>query len=89
MSQKEKDRPDPLDLYLDGRLEGEELAAFEERLGRDGDLAAEVDRHRAIEGRLRTAFAPPADAAAIASAALESVTMNPGRAVSWGPGRPG
>ncbi len=89
MSQKEMDRPDLLDLYLDGRLEGEELAAFEERLTRDQELAAEVDRHHAIESRLRIAFAPPADPAAIASAALGMAPMNSGRAVSWDPGRIG
>ena len=89
MSQKEMDRPDPLDLYLDGRLEGEELAAFEERLTRDKELAAEIDRHRAIEGRLRIAFALPQDPAAIASAALGRAPMNPGGAVPWGPGHIG
>lgn len=66
-----------LDRYLDGLLEGDELAAFEKRLEEDPGLAQEVDRHRALEGRLRKAFTPPGDARKIARRVLPRSEIGP------------
>lgn len=52
--------PDPLDLYLDGALEGAELAAFEKRLASDPSLRRAVDQHRRIEAGLKKRFKTPA-----------------------------
>jgi hypothetical protein len=50
---------DPLDLYLDGMLEGPELAAFEQRLAADASLRRLVDQHRRIDRDLKKSFKPP------------------------------
>lgn len=51
---------DPLDLYLDGLLKGEALAQFERRIAAEPALRDLVAQHRAIEGRLKTEYRPPA-----------------------------
>lgn len=48
-----------LDAWLDGRLSGDERARFEARLGAEADLAAELERQRAIDASLRRTFATP------------------------------
>lgn len=45
-------------LYLDGLLEGEELAAFERELASDPTLRAQVEEDRAITGRLGALLGP-------------------------------
>jgi hypothetical protein len=50
---------DPVDLYLDGMLEGPDLAAFEKRLAADASLRRVVDQHRRIERDLKKSFKPP------------------------------
>lgn len=49
-----------LDLYLDGLLVGEELAAFERRLADDTLLRAQVRTQHAVNESLRWSFTPPA-----------------------------
>lgn len=44
--------------YLDGELGPAELTAFEAEMASDPDLAAEVEAHRALAGRLVAAYAP-------------------------------
>lgn len=51
--------PESLDAYLDGTLEGADLAAFEAALAADPALRAEVDLQRRIDGALRHGFALP------------------------------
>lgn len=58
--------PDLLDAYLDGLLEGPDLAAFEATLAADPALRAEVDLQRRIDAILRNSFAPPQQAIAMA-----------------------
>lgn len=50
---------DPLDLYLDGTLEGPELAAFERRIVAEPSLRRIVDQHRRIELGLKKQFKVP------------------------------
>lgn len=45
-------------LYLDGLLEGEELAAFERELESDPTLRAQIEQDRAITARLGTLLGP-------------------------------
>ena len=50
---------DAVEAYLDGRLEGEGLAGFEQRLTEEPDLARQVELGRAVNTRLRSLFQPP------------------------------
>jgi hypothetical protein len=49
-----------LDLFLDGQLTGEPLAAFERVLAGDASLRERVERQRAINDSLRRTFRPAA-----------------------------
>lgn len=54
------DSADGIAMYLDGLLEGDALRAFEERLQKDEALRRAVEEHRAIDLRIRRAYAVPA-----------------------------
>jgi hypothetical protein len=45
-----------LTAYVDGELDGSELARVEQAIAQDARLAQRVARHRALRGRLRKAF---------------------------------
>lgn len=47
-----------LDLFLDGQLQGEPLAAFQRALDGDASLRERVERQRAINASLRRTFRP-------------------------------
>ncbi len=51
--------PTNLDRYLDGLLSGAELAAFQEQLSRDPQLAAQVEAQRRIDDSLRRVMVAP------------------------------
>lgn len=51
--------PDPLDLYLDGMLEGDALAAFERRLSAEEALRRTLENHRTIDAGLKRVFKTP------------------------------
>jgi len=51
--------PSNLDLYLDGLLSGPELAAFQEQMQRDPQLAAQVEAQRRIDESLRRVMVAP------------------------------
>jgi len=48
-----------LEEYIDDRLSAADRAAFDERLGRDPELAAELARQRALDASLARTFRPP------------------------------
>ena len=56
-------RDERLLAYVDGELAGEELATFEAEIATDPDLAAEVEKHRGLAGRLAVARAERAEVA--------------------------
>ncbi len=49
-----------LDLFLDGQLQGDQLATFERALAGDASLRERVERQRAINDSLRRTFRPAA-----------------------------
>jgi len=51
---------EPLDLYVDEQLHGEQRVAFEAQLAREPALNAEYHRQRAIDASLRRSFPSPA-----------------------------
>jgi len=66
----EIDPREQISTYLDGQLQGEELAAFESALGSDAELAAEVDGLRTLVadlGALPPVEAPPGFAEGVLS----------------------
>ncbi|MBC7835981.1 MAG: hypothetical protein H7Y88_12910 [Phycisphaerales bacterium] len=54
--------PDPLELYLDGLLEGVALAAFEAELARNPALRRQVELQSSIDAQLAAGFRPPSAA---------------------------
>lgn len=58
----EQQVPSRLDLYLDGLLDPQEAAAFEQAMASDPALAAQVELQRRIDASLSRAFAYPEDA---------------------------
>jgi len=76
--------PSNLDLYLDGRLAGEQLRAFEEQLVRDPQLAAAVEAQRRIDSSLRRVMvAPAAPSVAPASYSLKPSVLGRIRSSRW------
>ncbi len=74
-----------LELYLDGMLTGEKLAAFERLLAADAALRRHVEAHRAMVASLRARMAPPEaiefpalDRAAAESEAPAAIPMSRG-----------
>jgi len=49
-----------LDAYVDGSLDGADLAAFEAELVRNAELRAHVELSERVSGSLRSTFVPPA-----------------------------
>lgn len=56
-------RDERLLAYVDGELAGEELATFEAEIAANPELAAEVEKHRGLAGRLAAARAERAEVA--------------------------
>jgi hypothetical protein len=63
---------EPLDLYLDGLLTGEALAAFERRLESEPALREVAERQRALDERVRQTYRPPAMRITLPAAGAEA-----------------
>lgn len=67
MSNDARSMHELIDRYVDGLLDGEQLAQFEAALATDAELRRQVELQDSIDDSLRRAFTPPAAAPAPAT----------------------
>ena len=67
-----------VDGYIDGELEGEQLASFEEKLGRDAQLRARVEGEQKLSEAMRSALRPDAAPDALRDSIADMI-----RASAW------
>src|SRR4051812_19803603 len=76
--------PSQLDLYLDGLLPDDQRRAFEEEIGRDPNLRAQLDAQRRLDASLRRTLIAPAPFSLPTSPLLHS-PISPWRRVRTSP----
>jgi hypothetical protein len=76
---KQPEASELIEAWLDGRVEGREAVAFQSRLERDPDFAAELELAERIRASLRRSFTPPA----WSSAPVPAVRRVAGAAAPW------